>query len=138
MEYVQLRAYDNYIEAHLRLQQLEAEGIRAVLKDEYTVTIDPMLSNAVGGIKLMVPDVQWQRANTVIESLEKKYRGTLTCPQCGSHSIQKVANPHKPLNWFTALTSWLLGSYAIAVKDHYRCFECGYATDQLPEQEAGE
>ncbi len=32
----------------------EEEGINCWLKDENTVTIDPILTNAIGGIKLMV------------------------------------------------------------------------------------
>ena len=35
--------------------KLEADGIPAVLKDQETIVMDWMLSNALGGIKLIVP-----------------------------------------------------------------------------------
>lgn len=128
MQYVQLRSYDRYIEAHLQLQQLEAEGIRAVLQDEYTVTIDPFLSNAVGGIKLMVPDVQWERARSIIEKLEAAYQQTFTCPVCGSHSIQRVVQKQKPVRWYTPLLSMLKLIVLREGREVYRCSSCGHET----------
>jgi hypothetical protein len=52
------------------LQQLEAEGIRAYLQDEHTVTINPLLTNAIGGIKLMVYKDQVPRALELLSQLE--------------------------------------------------------------------
>ena len=54
MEFILLNSYGNYVEAHIAKGVLEEEGIVCWLKDENTVTIDPILTNAVGGIKLMV------------------------------------------------------------------------------------
>lgn len=58
MEFVHIDTYVNYIDAAIIQGRLESEGINCWLRDENTVTIDPILTNAVGGIKLMVPDVQ--------------------------------------------------------------------------------
>jgi hypothetical protein len=41
---------------------LQDAGINCHLKDEYTITIDPLLSPALGGIKLMVAGSQLERA----------------------------------------------------------------------------
>ena len=38
MEFIQLRAYDNYIYAHIRMGMLQAEGINCHLQDEMTIT----------------------------------------------------------------------------------------------------
>ena len=54
MKLVTLRSFDNYFTANITLTKLHADGIECYLKDENTVTIDPMLSNAIGGIKLVV------------------------------------------------------------------------------------
>lgn len=62
MNYVLLRTYDNYISAHIDQGRLESEFINCHLQDEHTVTIDPLLANAVGGIKLLVAEVQAERA----------------------------------------------------------------------------
>ncbi len=71
MDFVILRRYDNYVAAHIDMGMLQEEGINCWLKDENTVTIDPLLSIAIGGIKLMVANVQAERA---LEILTKKER----------------------------------------------------------------
>jgi predicted RNA-binding Zn-ribbon protein involved in translation (DUF1610 family) len=134
MNFLQLRSYDSYITAHLHLQQLEAEGIRAYLQDENTVTINPALSAAIGGIKLMVYDSQFSRAVEIINAIEDAYRQSLPCPRCGALNIHSVTDTKKAVNWFSAIISSLLSNYAVPVKTIYRCFTCGYEMDQLPEQ----
>ena len=62
MNFIQVRSYDNYIYAHIVLSMLQDAGINCYLKDEYTITIDPLLSPALGGIKVMVADSQLERA----------------------------------------------------------------------------
>ena len=62
MNFIQVRSYDNYIYAHIVLSMLQDSDINCHLKDEYTVTIDPFLSPALGGIKVMVAESQLERA----------------------------------------------------------------------------
>ena len=71
-DFIQIRAYDNYISAHIVMNMLLDDGINCHLKDEYTLTIDPFLSPALGGIKLMVADSQVQRALQLVEATESK------------------------------------------------------------------
>lgn len=54
MNFVQLRSYDNYISAHISMTMLQDAGINCHLKDEHIITLDPFLSPALGGMKLMV------------------------------------------------------------------------------------
>jgi hypothetical protein len=69
MQYVKLRTFDNYIPAHIALGKLQNESISCFLVDENTVTIDPFLSYAIGGIKLMVAGNQAERALEILETL---------------------------------------------------------------------
>ncbi|MBN8675848.1 MAG: DUF2007 domain-containing protein [Chitinophagales bacterium] len=75
MDFILLRHYDNYIPAHITLGRLQEEGINCWLKDEYSVTIDPFLSNAIGGIKLMVAAAQAERAAGLLEDWDKQQTG---------------------------------------------------------------
>jgi hypothetical protein len=43
--------------------------------NENSVTIDPFLSNAIGGIKLMVAESQVERALELIKETEKRNAG---------------------------------------------------------------
>jgi hypothetical protein len=65
--FIEIRSYDNYISAHIVLAKLRDSDINCHLKDEYTLTIDPLLSPALGGIKLMVAESQVGRALELLE-----------------------------------------------------------------------
>ena len=69
--FVLLATFDNYIPAHIALGKLKDEFINCYLQDEYTVTIDPLLSNAIGGIKLMVAESQAERALDILNHKEE-------------------------------------------------------------------
>lgn len=66
MEFVYICSFDNYVSTHIAMGRLRDEYINCYLKDEYTVTIDPLLANAVGGIKLMVAAAQLERARDLL------------------------------------------------------------------------
>lgn len=70
MDFIQIRSFDNYISAHIVMSMLQDDGINCHLKDEYTLTIDPFLSPALGGIKLMVADSQVERALELLAGTE--------------------------------------------------------------------
>lgn len=129
--FVAIRSYDTYIPANLVMQRLEEEGIRAHLQDENTVTIDPILTNAVGGIKLMVPEQQAPRALELLTQWEREYQQAVVCPNCGSSNVHHVTQTSNPANWFSAIVTWLFGNFAVAVKKVYRCFECGKEFEEL-------
>ena len=126
-----IRSYDNYISANIVLQKLEAEGIQAYLQDENTVTIDPILSNAIGGIKLMVYESQVERVAELLAAFEEAYKNAVVCPQCGSVNVQFIPQNSNPANWFSAIVTWLFGSYAIAVKKVYHCYNCDHEFEDI-------
>jgi hypothetical protein len=70
MKFIEVRSYDNYIDAHLMLGRLADEFINCHLLNENSVTIDPFLSNAIGGIKLMVAETQINRALEIVHEIE--------------------------------------------------------------------
>ncbi|HMU47895.1 MAG TPA: DUF2007 domain-containing protein [Chitinophagaceae bacterium] len=125
MEFVLLNTYPNYVDAHIARGVLEEEGINCWLKDENTVTIDPILTNAIGGIKLMVIKEQAQRAWDLLEDLRKESKKNTPCPSCGSTNIELVSTPRKAVNWLSAITTFFLGDYAMAIDKVYHCFDCG-------------
>lgn len=119
------------------LQRLEEEGIRAWLKDEHTVTIDPILTHAIGGIKLMVYHEQLSRAESLLRKMEQEYKQAAKCPRCGSTNVHYVTQTSNPANWLSAITSWIFGNYAVSVKQVFHCFDCGHEFEELPEEDVG-
>ena len=69
MKFIELCSFDNYIKANIVLGMLQESGINCHLKDEYTVTIDPFLSPALGGMKIMVYEDQYERAKELIDGV---------------------------------------------------------------------
>lgn len=126
MNFVIAQVYTNYIDANIIMGRLEEEGINCWLKDENTVTIDPILTNAVGGIKLMVPESQAQRAFELLRQFKNEQSAALKCLRCGSSNIDMVSTPRKASNWIGAIFGFLFGNYAMAVDKVYHCFDCGY------------
>lgn len=137
LSFVILRTYDTYIPASLMMQRLEAEGIKAYLQDEHTLTLGPMLSNALGGIKLMVYGDQFARATELVTAFEAEYMSAGSCPLCGSHDIQYITQTNNLSNWLTAIVSWLFTNYAVGVKQVYHCYQCHHEFDSLPEKLPG-
>jgi DNA-directed RNA polymerase subunit RPC12/RpoP len=130
--FVPIRTYDNYIPANLVMQRLEAEEITAYLQDENTVTVSPMYSMAVGGIKLMVPEEQAPRALELLKEWETEYKEAAACPKCGSHNILLVPQAVNPTNWVIAIATWFFGNYAVSAKEVYKCHNCGHEFENIP------
>ncbi|PWT94805.1 MAG: hypothetical protein C5B52_19175 [Bacteroidetes bacterium] len=72
MSFVILRSYDNYIDANIVLGRLASEGVQAFLRDEYTVTMTPMFTNDIGGIKLTVKKEDELRAKELLEEFDRE------------------------------------------------------------------
>ena len=90
MEFVILETFENYIEANLALGRMEKAGINCRLKDENTATLYPILTNAIGGIKLMVLKDDQQKAIEILNALKELKRKSFACPNCGSHDIEYI------------------------------------------------
>lgn len=53
-------------EAHIARAKLESEAIPATLADEYTISMQWLYSNALGGVKVQVPAPFAQRAIEIL------------------------------------------------------------------------
>jgi DNA-directed RNA polymerase subunit RPC12/RpoP len=132
MDTVTIRAFDNYFLANILLTKLRHAGVECYLKDEYTVTIDPLLSNAIGGIKLIVRRTDEVEARRMLQLFDNDYKNNITCPQCGSHDVLLVPK-QSPENLIAAIASWLFSAYAVSSENVYKCNNCGYESKALPE-----
>lgn len=134
MNFIPVKSFDSYITANIWLGKLQDAGITCFLRDEYMVTIDPMLTNAIGGIKLCVAEVQMDECRQLIAAFEHQGKQRQQCPSCSSLDVQYIPKPGTT-NWITAIVSWLLGSYAVSAGKVYHCFQCGKDFDELKNEE---
>ncbi|MES1221897.1 MAG: DUF2007 domain-containing protein [Bacteroidota bacterium] len=135
MNFVQIRSFDNYVSANILLSLLQDEGINCYLKDEYTVTIDPFLNNAIGGIKLMVYEMQAERAEAVLENADKNFLQTVPCPDCGHCALEKKVQIKKPRNFLEKIYFLLLNGTEQQRKIFYACSYCHSVFNEIPLKE---
>lgn len=115
-------------EAQIIKGRLEAEGIEAILKDEYTIDTDPLISNAIGGVKLEVWSKDEERAKAVLESIEEysvdDSGDPLHCPKCDSTKVRYYTT----VTSFKAFASFVLTTLMTVLpfytKYEYRCENC--------------
>lgn len=134
MNFVPIRSFDNYIHANMQLSILQEEGINCYLKDEYTITIDPLLSPAVGGIKLMVFAAQSERAEEIMDASDRRFLETVPCPHCGSHTLVLTRKVTQPVGLWQRLRRILVSGQAETVEQYYECSTCHSRYDQIPIQ----
>jgi hypothetical protein len=124
-------------EAHLAKAYLESEGIETEIRDELTAQVDNFYSNAIGGVKLLVKEEDFQRGMEVLKlggyitdpsaeeskieyvTIEKGHN-TEICPFCKSDniSIKKV-----PSIW-TILVIFIFKAPFPIFKKSYKCYDC--------------
>ncbi len=132
MELITIRTFNNYFSANILLTRLRDAGIQCYLKDEYTVTMDPLLTNAVGGIKLVINKNDEAEVFAVLQQFDETYKNNTVCPKCGSHNIDLVPK-RSPANMITAILSWVFSNYAVSAENVYQCGICGFESSTLPE-----
>jgi hypothetical protein len=89
--YTILTTFPYSSEAQITKSKLEAEGIRVLLLDEKTIDSDPLISQAIGGVKLLVYNDDAEEALKIynrIRLYEKDNAGdAIVCPNCQSTKI---------------------------------------------------
>ena len=89
--YTILAVFEYSTEAQLIKSKLDSEGIETMLMDEKTIDADPIISQAIGGVKLLVNNNDLNKAVVIyneIRAYEKDDNGKdITCPNCTSTKI---------------------------------------------------
>jgi len=59
------------VEAHMLQSRLQAEGVPAVVADAQIVGVNPLLTMAVGGVRVLVPESDLERAREIVIAIER-------------------------------------------------------------------
>ena len=127
-----LKTFDNLIEAYLLKSKLENEGIFCFLKDEYQISLNPLYSQALGGIKLQVRQDDWNDALIILKDLEKKQLinnegDILKCSNCDSTEFYTDYRSLKdPKSLFSIIIAFILFIYPFYYKNVRKCKKCGF------------
>lgn len=132
MVFKQIASFDNYLLAHMTLGLLQEHNINCHLKDEHIITIDPLLSPAVGGIKLMVAENESASAAKLLRSAEEEYLKQFFCSQCGSNSLTIEEKIDIPVTFLQKLKNKILFGQSQTYQKKYRCRICNSLSSELP------
>ena len=105
--------------AQITKSKLESEGIEVILTDAITIDADPLLSQAIGGVKLQVHIDDFNKAKILYDSVrsyEKDTHGNdLYCVKCKSTRIL-IAPPKEGNLWYML--------FPFFEKKRYICNDC--------------
>jgi hypothetical protein len=139
---ITVRRFLSYPEAHLARASLAAAKIPAYLADDEMIALSWHLSNAIGGIRLIVVgEYAAARANNI---LNRDHSAALdgipewnqpvscyeACPSCGVAGSQAILEPSlgrrlKALSMFIGIV--LPVALLVSVLERYRCRNCHHA-----------
>lgn len=126
--FVTIARYPYSTEAQIIKGRLEADGITVFLSDNYTIDTDPLVSNAIGGVKLKVIESQKDKALKIVQSIQPysvdDNGNPINCPNCNSTSIQlfSTVTNFKSLFWF--IFGLLFSALPFYAKFDYKCEAC--------------
>ena len=127
---IEIANYQFSSEAYLFKGKLESEGIEVFLQNENTINTDPLLSTALGGVKLFVNSEDVLQSRQILDSIPEYSvddKGELlSCPNCGSQKII-VTTTIKDIKSFLAFIYGLLTlSMPLFSKQKYKCESCNF------------
>ncbi len=125
MKWVVAETYSFPYEAQIAKTQLEAADIPARIENEHTINMDWLYSNALGGVRLLVPGRYLEQAQALLaqdfsQELEQEFGLSERCPQCGSTDIKPYTEGKRP----AYLVFLLLGFPLFSYKHGTKCQQC--------------
>lgn len=115
-------------EAQIIKGRLEADGIQVFLSDNLTIDTDPLVSNAIGGVKLKVLAQDALQAQHLLESISKYSLdddgNAIICPNCNSETVELFSTIKDFKSFFGFIFGILFGTLPISAKHKYKCENC--------------
>lgn len=115
-------------EAQIIKGRLESEGIQVFLSDNITIDTDPLVSNAIGGVKLKVLSTDAMEAQHILESISKyaidDEGNAMQCPNCTSTEVQLFSTITSLKSFVAFIFGFISGTLPFYSKDKYRCSNC--------------
>jgi hypothetical protein len=86
-----LATFEYSTEAYVTKSRLDSDGFKTMLMDEKTIDSDPLISNAIGGVKLLVHQNDFEKAAEIYNEIrtyqKDKNENDIFCPKCNSNRI---------------------------------------------------
>ena len=114
------------IEAQIARAKLDSEGIPAFVADEHTINAQWLYSNALGGVRLQVPDCFAEQANNILaqdyselliaeQGIDSKH-----CLYCGNEKLEPIKKTKR-----IAFIVFFFFNIPLPFKTQFACLRCG-------------
>lgn len=114
--FVTIAVFQYSSEALIIKGKLESEGVKVFLVDEYTVDTDPLVSNAIGGVKLQVYTDQLEHAKEIVKKTSPELlKEENLCPSCKSPNV----------TFKISFSNILKRLFPVTDSFQYKCSDCG-------------
>lgn len=117
-------------EAQIIKGRLEAEGIKVYLQDHLTIDTDPLVSNAIGGVKLKVLVDDAMRAQHILGSMNPyatdDFGNAINCPNCQSEKVELFSMISGFKSFFAFVVGLISGTLPMSARYKYKCDQCGH------------
>ena len=124
-KFYQLASFEYAADVQIIKGKLESEGIPVFLRDENTLNSDPLISNAIGGVKLQVYYKDREQATAIYNEVRAyaldANNNPVTCPNCKA-TKSEVYYTRKGI--FNKL-------FPFFEKRKYKCLNCGIITKPI-------
>ncbi len=130
MTFRKIATFQYSSEALIFKGKLESEGIKVFMRDNNTVDANPMYSNAIGGIKLLVKSKDFVKANDVLSEISEysldENNELIKCPKCKAEEIEMRTSIKDIKTLFAFILSLLFVLMPIYSKHKYKCNKCNF------------
>ncbi len=125
-EFYTIGSFEYVADVQIIRTKLESEGIRVFLRDEFTLNTDPLISTAIGGVKLQVYSSDKEQAMAIYNEFRSyaldENGKPVVCPNCKAQRSELYYSGKKLLH--------RLFPFLEARK--YRCLNCEMITKHRP------
>ncbi|OBX23530.1 MULTISPECIES: putative signal transducing protein [Bizionia] len=115
-------------EADIIKGRLEAEGIEVFLLDNHTINTNPIVSNAIGGVKLKVYAEQEAEAIAILKSISSYSLDddghAIHCPNCQETKIELFSTIKDLKSFMAFFVGFVFGTLPFHTRYNYRCENC--------------
>lgn len=126
MSWTVIASYSYPYEAQIAKSRLVSVGIPVYIENEHMVNTDWLYSNALGGVKLLVPeqfkkDALYLISHDFSQDVDSEFElNTPKCPKCNSDEIEPFTKGKRSAFFMT-----LILGFPIAKHEHgYKCKNC--------------
>lgn len=122
--------YQYSSEALIFKGKLESEGITVYMYDNITIDTDPLISNAIGGVKLFVRQEDFEKATFILSQVSDysldDNNNLVCCPKCGESKVLYLTSITSIKSLMSFIFGFLVSIFPFFIQYKYRCEACKF------------